>query len=57
MEQRLTICIHPQDNVAVAVADLPTGSAIGSGVVTRDRPTRSRWRISPPGGRSSATGS
>ena len=36
MEQRLTIRIHPQDNAAVAVSDLPAGTAIESGIVTRE---------------------
>ena len=35
MEQRLTIRIRPQDNTAVAVTDLPAGTAVESGVVTR----------------------
>ena len=36
MEQRLTIRVRPQDNVAVAVTDLAAGTAVGSGVVTRE---------------------
>ena len=36
MAERLTIQIKEQDNVAVAVHDLPAGTAIESGVTTRD---------------------
>ena len=36
MQQRLTIRIQPQDNVAVAVRDLPAGTAIENGVAARD---------------------
>ena len=36
MEQRLTIRVHPRDNVAVAVTDLPAGTATESGAVTRE---------------------
>ena len=36
MPERLTIQIQPQDNVAVAVRDLPAGMMTESGAVTRD---------------------
>ena len=36
MKQRLTIRIHPRDNTAVAVADLPAGTAVESGVIARE---------------------
>ena len=36
MSERLTIQIKEQDNVAVAVRDLPVGTVIESGVTTRD---------------------
>ncbi len=36
MQQRLTIRIQPQDNVAVAVRDLPAGTVIENGVAARD---------------------
>ncbi|MGN0983272.1 MAG: galactarate dehydratase [Gemmiger sp.] len=36
MSERLTIQIKEQDNVAVAVRDLPAGTVIESGVTTRD---------------------
>ena len=36
MSKRLTIQIQPQDNVAVAVRDLPAGTVTESGAVTRD---------------------
>ena len=35
MSERLTIQIHPRDNVAVAVRDLSAGTAVESGIVTR----------------------
>ncbi len=35
MSERLSIQIKEQDNVAVAVHDLPAGTALESGVVTR----------------------
>lgn len=36
MQQRLTIRIQPQDNVAVAVRDLPAGTVIENGIATWD---------------------
>ena len=36
MAERLTIQIKQEDNVAVAVHDLPAGTVIESGVTTRD---------------------
>ena len=58
MAERLTIQIKDNDNVVVAVHDLPAGTKTESGVVTWDpipRHTRSHWWISPPAARSSAT--
>lgn len=36
MKETRTIHIHPRDNVAVAVRDLPTGTRLEDGVVTRE---------------------
>lgn len=56
--ERLSIKIKDQDNVVVAVHDLPAGTTLESGVVTREKipqATRSHWWISRPAARSSAT--
>lgn len=56
----LYIRVHPDDNVAIVVNDggLPEGATFADGLTLREgvpQGTRSRWSISRPATRSSAT--